>query len=109
MNDDIAELHPRLFAKCRELLNAERARRGQPAGDDAAARMLAALVVLTAPSEGRDAIEMTDAGQTFRLPRHIRRMKLHRLLEAGLARPSEPGRKADARPIEWRNEHERMD
>jgi hypothetical protein len=82
MSDDIAARHPRLLAKCHELVSAERARRGQSIGDDAAARMLAALVVLTAPSEGRAAVEMTDIGQTFRLPRHIRRMKLHRLIGA---------------------------
>lgn len=79
----IVEQHPRLVAKCRELLAAERARRGLPSfGEhtESSARMLAVMVVLTAPSDGRASVDLTDAGTTMRLPRHIRRMKLHRLM-----------------------------
>lgn len=79
-----ADEHPRLLAKCRELLSSERQRRGLPSfgkSTEDGARILTALVVLTAPSEGRDEIDLPDEGRTIKLPRNIRRLKLHLLME----------------------------
>jgi hypothetical protein len=47
---------------------------------ESAARMLALTIVLTAPSEGRTPVYLPEEGTTLKLPRHIRRMKLHRLM-----------------------------
>ena len=74
---------PRLLAKCRELMAAERSRRGMAvtgASVDDAARILALAIVKTAASEGHATLILDD-GREMRLPRHVRRMKLHRLMD----------------------------
>ena len=67
----IHKQHPRLYAKCMELV-----------GNDEAARVLAFLVVKTAPNEGRGGIVLE--GERITLPRNIRRMKLHLLMGEGM-------------------------
>ena len=79
----LGEKHPRLLMKCRELLSERRVALGMSSvGDDteSAARAFAALIVATAGSEGR-AVVAVDGRMELRIPRHIRRLKLHRLMD----------------------------
>jgi hypothetical protein len=67
MKKPVYQEHPRLYRKCLELT-----------GHDAAARMLCVIVVETAENEGEGGIIVE--GEALSLPRHVRRMKLHKLM-----------------------------
>ena len=66
--------HPRLLNKCRELAK----------GDECAARALTNLVIHTAADAGKGGAIFED-GRAIWLPRHVRRMKLHLLMEQNLS------------------------
>ena len=77
----LGEKHPRLLKKCRELLSETESLSACPlsATTRNAGSALAALIVATAGSEGR-AVIAVDGRIELRIPRHIRRLKLHRLM-----------------------------
>jgi hypothetical protein len=65
--------HPHLIAKCRQLCR----------GSERAARMLAALVVMTAPSEGFGKVILEGVGEAA-LSSDVREMRLHMLMGKGM-------------------------
>ena len=70
MTNPVKEKYPRLYAKCLELAE----------GDDHAARVLATLIVMTAPQEGKGGVVLD--GEPMSLPAHVKAMKLHELIGA---------------------------